>query len=96
MSGRERSLLPRLRLGGAAATFFMLGEHERARRGLAAEVAQAGHEVALHEDALRHLLARTRQDTRGDPVGEDALAPGAGRAFPSAVLGRSARTAPAG
>jgi peptidoglycan-N-acetylglucosamine deacetylase len=38
---------------GWRATFFMLGEMVRAAPGLAAEVAAAGHEVAVHADAHR-------------------------------------------
>jgi peptidoglycan-N-acetylglucosamine deacetylase len=53
---------------GWRATFFMLGEQVRARPRLAAEVAQAGHEVALHGDAHRYLLARSPRDTRQDLV----------------------------
>jgi peptidoglycan/xylan/chitin deacetylase (PgdA/CDA1 family) len=41
---------------GWRATFFMLGEMVRANPGLAAEVAAAGHEVAVHGDRHRTLL----------------------------------------
>jgi peptidoglycan/xylan/chitin deacetylase (PgdA/CDA1 family) len=40
------------------ATFFMLGEEVRRAPGLAAEVAAAGHEVAVHGDDHRSLLRR--------------------------------------
>jgi peptidoglycan-N-acetylglucosamine deacetylase len=53
---------------GWRATFFMLGAQVRAHPGLAAEVAQAGHEVALHGDTHRYLLARFPRDTRRDLV----------------------------
>jgi peptidoglycan-N-acetylglucosamine deacetylase len=43
---------------GWRATFFMLGEEARRAPGLAAEVAAAGHEVALHGDDHRNLLRR--------------------------------------
>lgn len=41
---------------GWRATFFMLGEMVRSSPGLAAEVAAAGHEVAVHGDRHRSLL----------------------------------------
>ncbi len=47
---------------GWGATFFMLGEMVRAAPGLAAEVAAAGHEVAVHGDRHRSQL-RTRPAT---------------------------------
>jgi peptidoglycan/xylan/chitin deacetylase (PgdA/CDA1 family) len=43
---------------GWQATFFMLGEEARRSPGLAAEVAAAGHEVAVHGDDHRNLLYR--------------------------------------
>jgi peptidoglycan-N-acetylglucosamine deacetylase len=43
---------------GWRATFFMLGEEVRRAPGLAAEVAAAGHEVAVHGDDHRSLLRR--------------------------------------
>ena len=43
---------------GWRATFFMLGEEVRRSPGLAAEVAAAGHEVAVHGDDHRSLLRR--------------------------------------
>jgi len=39
-------------------TFFMLGTMVRAAPGLAAEVAAAGHEVAVHGDEHRNMLRR--------------------------------------
>jgi peptidoglycan/xylan/chitin deacetylase (PgdA/CDA1 family) len=53
---------------GWRATFFMLGAQVREHPGLAAEVAQAGHEVALHGDTHRYLLARSPRDVRRDLV----------------------------
>ena len=53
---------------GWRATFFMLGEMVRRAPGLAAEVAAAGHEVAVHGDRhrtqLRVLPATLLADTR--------------------------------
>lgn len=43
---------------GWQATFFMLGEMVRADPGLAADVADAGHEVAVHGDRHRSQLLR--------------------------------------
>ncbi|HET6793981.1 MAG TPA: polysaccharide deacetylase family protein [Acidimicrobiales bacterium] len=46
---------------GWKATFFMLGSMVRLAPGLAAEVAEAGHEVAVHGDVHRsHLLRSPR------------------------------------
>jgi peptidoglycan/xylan/chitin deacetylase (PgdA/CDA1 family) len=44
---------------GWKATFFMLGSMVRRAPGLAAEVAAAGHEVALHGDLHRSHVARS-------------------------------------
>ena len=44
---------------GWHATFFMLGEMTRRDRGLAAEVAAAGHEIGVHGDAHGNMLRRT-------------------------------------
>jgi peptidoglycan-N-acetylglucosamine deacetylase len=43
---------------GWRATFFMLGDEVRRAPGLAAQVAAAGHEVAVHGDDHRSLLRR--------------------------------------
>jgi len=43
---------------GWRATFFMLGEQVRAHPAVAAEVARAGHEIALHGQEHRSHLAR--------------------------------------
>jgi peptidoglycan/xylan/chitin deacetylase (PgdA/CDA1 family) len=48
------------------ATFFMLGEMVRANPGLAAEVAAAGHEIAVHGDRHRTLLKLSPGATRDD------------------------------
>lgn len=44
---------------GWTATFFVLGEQVRRAPGLLAEVAAAGHEIAVHGDAHRYLIARS-------------------------------------
>ncbi|HZP73599.1 MAG TPA: polysaccharide deacetylase family protein [Gaiellaceae bacterium] len=43
---------------GATATFFLVGEQVRAHRALAREIADAGHEIALHGDRHTLLLRR--------------------------------------
>ena len=43
---------------GWKATFFMLGTRVREARALVAEVAAAGHEVAVHGDEHRNMLRR--------------------------------------
>ncbi len=48
---------------GWQATFFMLGEEVRRAPALAAEVAIAGHEVAVHGDTHRNLLGRPPRAT---------------------------------
>ena len=44
---------------GWSATFFMLGSMVRAAPGLAREVADAGHEIAVHGDVHFNMLRRT-------------------------------------
>jgi peptidoglycan/xylan/chitin deacetylase (PgdA/CDA1 family) len=51
---------------GWRATFFMLGEMVRKAPGLAADVAAAGHEVAVHGDTHRTLLRLGPRTTRDD------------------------------
>lgn len=48
------AILNVLAQAGATATFFMIGEQVRRRPALAAEVAAAGHRIALH--GFRHRL----------------------------------------
>jgi peptidoglycan-N-acetylglucosamine deacetylase len=43
---------------GWTATFFVLGAQVRRYPGVAAEVASAGHEIALHGDEHRYLIGR--------------------------------------
>jgi peptidoglycan-N-acetylglucosamine deacetylase len=51
---------------GWNATFFMLGTMARRSPGLVAEVAAAGHEVAVHGDEHRNMLRRTPWRTADD------------------------------
>ncbi len=48
------AILDVLAAAGVAATFFMIGEQVQRRPALAAEVAAAGHQIALH--GFRHRL----------------------------------------
>lgn len=50
------AVLEALAAAGARATFFLVGEQVERRPGLAAEIAAAGHEVALHCHRHRNLL----------------------------------------
>ena len=50
------AVLAALAATGARATFFLVGERVRRDPGLAAEVAAAGHAVAVHGDRHRNLL----------------------------------------
>jgi peptidoglycan/xylan/chitin deacetylase (PgdA/CDA1 family) len=60
------AFLDRLAQLGWRATFFMLGQEVRRAPGLAAEVAAAGHEVAVHGDQHRNLLRRPPAATVDD------------------------------
>jgi peptidoglycan/xylan/chitin deacetylase (PgdA/CDA1 family) len=51
---------------GWTATFFLLGDSVRGHRSVAAEVAAAGHEIALHGDVHRSHLARTPRAVAAD------------------------------
>jgi peptidoglycan/xylan/chitin deacetylase (PgdA/CDA1 family) len=53
------AVLEALARGGATATFFMVGEQVRRHPALAAEVAAAGHGIALHGERHRNLLRLT-------------------------------------
>lgn len=71
-------MLELLGRAGARATFFVVGEQVRRRPGLVAEIATAGHAVALH--GYRHRLqlrltaAELRDDlNRGVSAIEDAI-----------------------
>jgi peptidoglycan/xylan/chitin deacetylase (PgdA/CDA1 family) len=50
------AVLTELERAGARATFFLVGEQVERRPGLAAEVAAAGHGIALHGHRHRNLL----------------------------------------
>lgn len=65
---------------GWRATFFMLGAMVRCAPGLAAEVAAAGHEVAVHGDVHRSELWRTPAALRDDlQRARDTVAEATGR-----------------
>ena len=53
------AVLEILRDAGATATFFLVGEQVERWPALAAEIASAGHEIALHGYRHRNLLLRT-------------------------------------
>jgi peptidoglycan/xylan/chitin deacetylase (PgdA/CDA1 family) len=52
-------VLDALRAAGARATFFLVGEQVLRRPALAAEIAAAGHEIALHGHRHRNALRLT-------------------------------------
>jgi peptidoglycan-N-acetylglucosamine deacetylase len=60
------AVLETLRSFGARATFFLVGEQIARSPGLAAEVAAAGHSVALHCDRHRNMLRLTPWQIRDD------------------------------
>ena len=73
------AILEILARAGARATFFVIGEQVRRRPQLVAEVAAAGHQVALHGDRHRLQLrvgaAAIADDVaRGRAAIEDAIA----------------------
>ena len=51
---------------GWTATFFVLGAQVRRYPGVAAEVVQRGHEIALHGDEHRYLIGRSPRAARDD------------------------------
>lgn len=51
---------------GWRGTFFMLGEMARRAPGLAREVADAGHEIAVHGDVHGNMLRRTPRRAADD------------------------------
>jgi peptidoglycan/xylan/chitin deacetylase (PgdA/CDA1 family) len=53
-------------LAGARATFFLVGEQVDRWPGVAARIAAAGHEIALHGHRHRLLLRRTRSGLAAD------------------------------
>ncbi len=60
------AVLEILRGAGANAIFFLVGEQVEQRPGLAAEIAAAGHEIALHCWRHRNLLRLTPAQVRDD------------------------------
>ncbi len=60
------AVLETLRSAGARATFFLVGEQIARAPALAAEVAAAGHSVALHCDRHRNMLRLTPWQVRDD------------------------------
>jgi peptidoglycan/xylan/chitin deacetylase (PgdA/CDA1 family) len=73
-------MLELLARAGAHAMFFMIGEQVQRRPELAAEVAAAGHEVALHGFHHRLELRLSAQILRDDLVrGREAIAGATGK-----------------
>jgi len=60
------AVLETLRSWSARATFFLVGEQIARSPGLAAEVAAAGHSIALHCDRHRNMLRQTPWQVRDD------------------------------
>ena len=60
------AMLETLREHGARATFFLVGEQVARAPALAAEVAAAGHGIALHCDRHRNLLRLTPRQVSHD------------------------------
>lgn len=60
------AVLEALARNGARGTFFLVGEQVRRNPGLAAEIAAAGHGIALHCDRHRNLLRLTPMQVRDD------------------------------
>jgi len=60
------AILSLLADAGVRATFFLVGEQVRARPALAAEIAAAGHGVALHADRHRLQLRLTARELADD------------------------------
>jgi peptidoglycan/xylan/chitin deacetylase (PgdA/CDA1 family) len=74
------AVLDVLRDAGATATFFLIGEQVERRPALAAEIAAAGHEIALHGYRHTLLLRRTRRALEDDlDRALDAIADATGR-----------------
>ena len=60
------AVLETLRAAGATATFFLVGEQVELRPALAADIAAAGHEIALHGYRHTLLLRRTTRALEAD------------------------------
>jgi peptidoglycan-N-acetylglucosamine deacetylase len=68
------AVLDILARGGVAATFFLVGEQVLRDPGLAREVADAGHGIALHCHRHRNLLRLTPAQVHGDILrAQDAI-----------------------
>jgi peptidoglycan/xylan/chitin deacetylase (PgdA/CDA1 family) len=74
------AVLEALRAAGATATFFMVGEQVERYPALAAEVAAAGHDIALHGFRHRNQMRVTPRWLRDDLArGAEAIAVATGR-----------------
>ena len=74
------AVLELLRAAGAHATFFLVGEQVVRRPAVAAEIAAAGHEIALHCDRHRNLMRLTPGQMRDDlERATDRIAEASGR-----------------
>ena len=60
------AVLETLREAGAAATFFLVGEQVERNRELAAEIAAAGHTIAVHAHRHRNSLRLTPRAFESD------------------------------
>ena len=60
------AVLELLRAANVRATFFLVGEQVERNRSLTAEIAAAGHEIALHGYRHRLLLRRSVRELAGD------------------------------
>jgi peptidoglycan-N-acetylglucosamine deacetylase len=60
------AVLDQLARHGASATFFLVGEQVALRPGLAREIVDAGHEVAVHGYRHSLLLRRSVRELAGD------------------------------
>jgi peptidoglycan/xylan/chitin deacetylase (PgdA/CDA1 family) len=60
------AVLAELERRGARATFYLVGEQVARRPGLAAEIAAAGHEIAVHGWDHRYTILRSPWDVSGD------------------------------
>lgn len=77
--GSTPAFLELLRQRGVSATFFLLGSMVARAPGLAAEIAAAGHELAVHGWDHRYPLLRTSRAVRDDLArARDAVAAAAG------------------
>lgn len=77
------AVLELLRERRVAATFFLVGEQVRRAPMLAAEIAAAGHTVAIHCDRHRNLLRVTPAQLKDDlDRAEDTIATAAGTLAP--------------